>query len=129
VAPSELLSDSDRLVLDRAIRQAEESSRIEFSVYVGAATDDDTRAFAQRLHQSLVAPARSILILVDPGRRATEVVTGSHVRRQLADAQVELAVLAMQGEFAHGHLTAGLVRGIAMLAEHARPPRTLHAEA
>lgn len=127
MAAGELLTDSDRLVLDRAIRQAEQSSRIEFSVYAGPAGDDDTRAFARRLHQRLVAPGRSILILVDPSRRATEVVTGDDVRRHLTDAEVELALLAMQDEFSQGRLTAGLVRGIAMLAEHARPQRTLHA--
>lgn len=127
MAAGDLLTDSDRLTLDRAIRRAEQSSRIEFSVYAGAAGDDDTRAFARRLHQQLVVPSRSILILVDPTRRVTEVVTGEDVRRHITDGEVELALLAMQDEFAQGRLTAGLVRGIAMLAEHARPQRTLHA--
>lgn len=120
MAAGELLTPSDRLTLDRSIRQAEQSSRIEFSVYAGPAADDDTRAFAERLHGALVAPARSVLILVDPQRRALEIVTGEDVRRHLTDHEVELAVLAMQDEFADGRLTAGLTRGIALLAEHAR---------
>ena len=49
------------------------------------------------------------------------------VRRHLTDAEVELAVLAMTSEFASGKLLNGLQRGIAMLAEHARPQNTLHA--
>jgi uncharacterized membrane protein YgcG len=127
VASGETLTEADRLALDRAIRRAEQACRFEFSVYVGPAEGDDTRAFATRLHNRLVAPARSVLIMVDPRRRVTEVVTGGDVRRHLTDAEVELAVLAMTSEFAAGNLLAGLERGIAMLAEHARPQTTLHA--
>jgi uncharacterized membrane protein YgcG len=127
VAAGELLTEADRLALDRAIRLAEQACRFEFSVFVGPAEGDDTRAFATRLHNRLVAPARSVLIMVDPRRRVTEVVTGGDVRRHLSDAEVELAVLAMTSEFAAGKLLAGLERGIAMLAEHARPQTTLHA--
>ena len=123
------LTEPDRLALDKAIRLAEQSSRFEFSVYVGPAEDDDTRAWATRLHNRLVVPARSVLVLVDPRRRVVEVVTGGDVRRHLTDAEVELAVLAMQAEFAVGNLAGGLQRGIAMLAEHARPQNTLHAHA
>ncbi|GHE18559.1 hypothetical protein GCM10011376_31690 [Nocardioides flavus (ex Wang et al. 2016)] len=121
------LSETDRLSLDKAIRLAEQACRFEFSVYVGPAEGDDTRAWATRLHNRLVAPARSVLVLVDPRRRVVEVVTGGDVRRHLTDAEVELAVLAMSSEFAAGNLATGLQRGIAMLAEHARPQNTLHA--
>ena len=127
MAAGELLGESDRLALDRAIRLAEQSSRFEFSVFVGPAEGDDTRAYATRLHNRLVVPARSVLILVDPRRRVTEVVTGGDVRRHLTDAEVELAVVAMTSEFATGNLLGGLLRGVAMLAEHARPQHTLHA--
>lgn len=120
MAAGEVFSSSERLTLDHAIRQAEELSRFEFSVFVGPVEGNDAREFAQRLHGRLVAPARSILILVDPARRVTEVVTGVEVRRRLTDAEVELALLDMQGEFAGGSLCGGLVRGITMLAEHAR---------
>ena len=56
-----------------------------------------------------------------------EVVTGGDVRRHLTDAEVELAVLALSSEFAAGNMLGGLERGIAMLADHARPQNTLHA--
>ena len=56
-------------------------------------------------------------------------MTGAEVRRHLTDAEVELAILAMQTDFARRTSWAGLARGIAMLAEHARPQNTLHAGA
>jgi uncharacterized membrane protein YgcG len=124
---SHRLSSAERVALDQTIRKAERLSRVEFSVFVGHA-EGDPRAYAVSLHGSLVAPARSILVLVDPDARAVEVVTGSHVRRTLRDPQVELAVAAMQSEFADGDLVGGLRRGIQMLAEHARAPQTLHAD-
>ena len=124
---SSRLSPSDRVALDEAIRKAERVSRVEFSVFIGHA-EGDPRAYAVSLHGSLVAPSRSILILVDPDARAVEVVTGSHVRHTLRDSQVELAVAAMQSLFAEGDLVGGLRRGIQLLAEHARAPQTLHAE-
>ncbi len=121
------LSASDRVALDETIRRAEQLSRAEFSVFVGHA-DGDPRDYAATLHASLVAPSHSVLVLVDPDARVLEVVTGSHVRRTLRDQQVELAVAQMQSLFAQGELVAGLRRGIQMLAEHARPPQTLHAQ-
>ncbi len=118
-------SAGDRHEIDRTIRAAEQASRCEFSVFVGNA-DGEPSAFAARLHAALVAPVRSILIMVDPNARALEVVTGAHVRRHLTDREVELAVLEMQSAFAEGDLVVGLKRGISMLAEHARAPQTLH---
>lgn len=115
----------DRAAIDRAIRSAEQSSRVEFSVFVGRAVGEP-RDYAARLHASLVAPARSIMILVDPTARAVEVVTGEDVRRVLSDREVEHVVQAMTPELAAGDLTGALVRGIPQLAEHARAPRTLH---
>jgi len=118
-------SSGERHEIDRAIRAAEQASRYEFSVYVGRSEGEPT-AFARRLHTSLVAPSRSILILVDPVARALEVVTGVDVRRNLSDREVELAVLQMQSAFATQDLVGGLKRGISMLADHARAPETLH---
>ena len=107
------------------IRAAEQASRCEFSVFVGTA-EGDPQAFARRLHAALVAPAVSVLVMVDPGHRSLEVVTGSEVRRHLSDGEVEIAVLHLKSAFAEGDLVGGLKRGVAMLAEHARPPHTLH---
>jgi uncharacterized membrane protein YgcG len=118
-------SSAERYALDETIRRAEQQSRVEFSLFVGSA-EGEPRAFATQLHNSLVAPARSILIMVDPDARALEIVTGGYVRRTLTDREVELTALQMQTSFAEGDLVGGLKRGIAMLAEHARPQNTLH---
>ena len=119
-------SSAERYALDDAIRKAEQQCRVEFSLFVGSA-EGDPHAFATQLHNSLVAPARSILIMVDPSARALEIVTGGYVRRTLSDKEVELTALQMQSSFAAGDLVGGLKHGIAMLAEHARPQNTLHA--
>ncbi|MEN8675700.1 DUF5130 family protein [Nocardioides sp.] len=121
-----MLTSSERAALDVAIRKAEQLCRAEFSVFLGT-SDGDPRDFATSLHNSLVAPARSILIMIDPTARAIEVVTGGHVRRSLADHQVELAIATMSATFAEGDLVGGLRRGIQQLADAARPQNTLHA--
>lgn len=120
-------SAADRHEIDKAIRAAETMCRYEFSVYVGAA-QGETRPFAERLHAALVAPARSVLVMVDPAARIIEVVTGAEARRVLDDAEVRLATLTMQSAFAAGDLVGGITRGVTMLAEHARRPRLLHTE-
>jgi uncharacterized membrane protein YgcG len=125
VAAGELTS-RDRAELDRAIRAAEQTCRFEFSLFIGSA-QGDSRDYAERLHASLVAPSRSVLVLVDRSARLLEVVTGTEVRRHLTDREVELSVIAMQSDFAAGDLVGGLKRGLAMLGEHARPQNTLHA--
>jgi len=127
VAAGDRFTASERVALDETIRKAERVSRVEFSVFVGHA-EGEPRAFALSLHAALAAPARSVLIMVDPDARALEIVTGSAVRRTLRDQQVELAVATMQSLFATGDLVGGLRRGVQMLAEHARAPLTLHAE-
>ncbi|MGD9960538.1 DUF5130 family protein [Nocardioides sp.] len=126
MAAGDAFSATERHDLDRAIRMAEQASRFEFSLFIGAA-QGDPREFAEQLHQRMVVPARSVLILVDRVARALEVVTGTEVRRHLSDREVELSVLQMQSAFAADDFIGGLTRGISMLAEHSRPQNTLHA--
>ncbi|HET7386803.1 MAG TPA: DUF5130 family protein [Nocardioidaceae bacterium] len=121
----ESFTDSERFEIDKAIRDAETMCRYEFSVYVGA-SQGETRPFAERLHAALIAPDRSVLVLVDPAARIVEVVTGVEARRVLDDPEVQLAVLSMQTAFAAGDLVGGIKRGVVQLAEHARRPRLLH---
>ena len=126
MASGEGFSADQRYEIDRAIRAAETVSRYEFSVYVGGA-GGEAGPFAQRLHAALVAPARSVLIMVDPAGRQLQIVTGSVVRRDLPDDSVRLAAVAMESAFGHGDLVGGIKRGLAQLAEAARQPATLHA--
>ncbi len=121
-------TSNQRFEIDKAIRAAEQCSRFEFSVFVGNAGTEPV-IFAHRLHGSLATPDRSVLVLVDPGQRTIEVVTGRAVRRNLSDSSVGLAVLAMQSAFGSGDLAGGIRRGVTMLAEQSREPKTLHAQA
>jgi uncharacterized membrane protein YgcG len=125
VAGGEPFSPTQRAEIDRAIRGAETSCRFEFSVYVGS-SDGEARPFAERLHAALASPDRSVLILVDPGARLIEVVTGSVVRRVLGEEAVRLAVAGMESAFSGGDLVGGIKHGVAQLAEAARRPATLH---
>jgi uncharacterized membrane protein YgcG len=118
-------NSSQRAAIDKAIRDAETTCRFEFSVYVGRSAGEP-RAYATRLHATLVKPDCSVLILVDPMGHALEVVTGSEVRRNLTDVEVDLAVAQMQADLAEGRLVDGLVRGINQLASYARKPNSLH---
>jgi len=125
VATGEAFTASARAEIDKAIRQAETMCRYEFSVFVGA-SEGETRPFAERLHGALVAPARSVLVMVDPAARIVEVVTGTEARRVLDDAEVKLATLSMQTAFAAGDLVGGIKAGLLQLADHARRPQLLH---
>ena len=125
MAAGDPFSSSQLAEIDRAIRHAETSCRFEFSVYVGA-SDGESRPFAQRLHAALSSPDRSVLILVDPGARLLEIVTGAVVRRSLPDDAVRLAVAGMEAAFAGGDLVGGIKHGVGQLAEAARKPATLH---
>ena len=123
----EAFTSSERHEIDKAIRDAETVCRYEFSVFVGA-SEGETRPFAHRLHATLTAPERSVLVMVDPSARIVEIVTGAEVRRDLEDGEVKLAALSMQTAFAAGDLVGGITQGLMMLADHARKPRMLHAE-
>lgn len=118
-------TSAQRAAVDRAIRDAETTCRHEFSVYVGR-SEAEPRAHATRLHASLVNPARSVLILVDPVARAIEIVTGAEVRRSLTDDEVSLVVGQMRVDLGEGRLVEALVRGINQLAAYARKPPSLH---
>ncbi len=125
VAGGDAFSSSQRHEIDRAIRDAETLCRFEFSVFVGRA-DGESRPFAERLHAALVAPDRSVLVLVDPAAKQLEIVTGRLTHQVLGDAQVELAALTMQSAFAAGDLVGGITQGVHQLAEHAHRPQVRH---
>jgi uncharacterized membrane protein YgcG len=125
VAAGDAFTSAQRHEIDKAIRDAETLSRIEFSVFVGRA-EGEARPFAERLHAALVAPDRSVLVLVDPAAKVLEIVTGKEAHLVLDDAEVSLAVLTMQTAFAAGDLVGGITRGVQQLAEHARRPQLRH---
>jgi hypothetical protein len=104
--------------VDEALRLADLSTGLTFSVYIGD-LDEPARDAAQRLHAQLADPDRSLLLAVSPNQRLLEIVTGSEVRRRVLDRDCKLAALSMAAAFAGGDLGGGVVAGIAQLAGHA----------
>jgi uncharacterized membrane protein YgcG len=111
--------------LRHAQHYAEAASGLKFSLFVGL-SEEDSRAYAERLHSALDDPSRSVLVLCDPVFHALEIVTGSEARRALPDVECRLAAASMQTSFVGGDIVGGLVNGIQQLGESARQPRTLH---
>lgn len=105
--------------ISRACSTASSESGLHFSVYVGA-VEGDIREHAERLHAALGPSAsRGGLILVAPGDRQLEIVTGKESARRLSDRACALAALSMTTSFAGGDLVGGIVTGLRMLSEAA----------
>ena len=104
---------------------AERLSGLTFSVYLGV-SEEDARAYAERLHSALASPENSVLVFCDPEFRVLEIVTGAEVRRVLDDFDCRLAAASMQTSFQAGDIIGGLVNGVQQLGQSARHPRTLH---
>ncbi|HCT80926.1 MAG TPA: DUF5130 domain-containing protein [Micromonosporaceae bacterium] len=106
------------LRIDEALRVADRSTGLTFSVYVGELTEP-VREAAEKLHAQLANPADSVLIAVSPQQRQLEIVTGSTARKRLADRDCKLAALSMAAAFGGGDLAGGIISGLAQLADHA----------
>lgn len=106
------------LRIDEALRVADRSTGLIFTVYVGG-LDEPVREHAERLHTQLADPARSVLIAVSPNQRALEIVTGPEARKRIPDRDAKLAALSMVAAFGGGDLASGIVSGLDQLASHA----------
>ncbi|GAA2620630.1 DUF5130 family protein [Dactylosporangium fulvum] len=106
------------LRLDEALRLADSSTGLTFSIYVGE-LDEPTRGSTEKLHGQLADPPHSVLIAVSPNQRVLEIVTGGEARRRLPDRAAKLAALSMAAAFGGGDLAGGLVAGLAQMADHA----------
>jgi hypothetical protein len=106
------------LRLDEAMRVADSSTGLTFSIYVGD-LEDPVREHATRLHAQLGDPPRTVLVAVSPNQRSLEIVTGSVARKRLPDRACKLAALSMTAAFSGGDLAGGLISGLAQLADHA----------
>jgi len=126
VPAGDSFTPSQREWLERAVRNAETVSGLTFSLFVGV-SEEDSRAYAERLHRTLADPDHSVLVMCDPEFHKLEIVTGVAVRRVLDDLECRLAAAAMQTSFVGGDIVGGLAVGIQQLGEAARQPRTLHA--
>lgn len=129
VAAPEPFTPRQRDSIQRAIDQAQRTSTLQYSVFVGA-SGGDPRAYGRRLLGAL-GPVRApshVLIVVDPAMRRMAVLTGTRASLHLDDRATALASMSMTSSFAAGQLAGGIVDGLRTLAEHARQPRTLHTD-
>jgi hypothetical protein len=106
------------LRLDEALRLADSSTGLTFSVFVGD-LDEPVRGHAEKLHGQLSDPARSVLVALSPNQRLLEIVTGPVAGRRLPDRACKLAALSMTAAFTGGDLAGGIVSGLAQMADHA----------
>lgn len=125
VLAGDALSPTDSGRLERAVRIAEGASGLTFALYL-TVSEEDTRAYALRLHGAMEDAGRSVLVLCDPGFRVLEIVTGQAARRVLPDRVCALAAATMRSSFVAGDVVGGLSNGITQLGEAARRPPTLH---
>jgi hypothetical protein len=106
------------LRIDEALRTADRSTGLVFSVYVGG-LDEPTRGHAEKLLGQLADPTKSVLIAVSPNQRVVEIVTGSEARKRIPDRNAKLAALSMVAAFGGGDLAGGVIAGLDQLASHA----------
>lgn len=106
------------LRLDEALRVADRSTGLTFSVYIGD-LDEPVRGHAEKLHAQLADPDRSVLVAVSPNQRVLEIVTGSVARKRIFDREAKLAALSMVAAFGGGDLAGGIISGLDQLATHA----------
>jgi uncharacterized membrane protein YgcG len=125
VPAGDLFTPSQLEWIKRAVRNAETLSGLTFSVFVGV-SEEDSRAYAERLHKALTDPDHSVLVMCDLEFRKLEIVTGIEARRVLTDLECRLAAAAMLTSFAGGDIVGGLTAGIQQLGEAAHQPKTLH---
>src|SRR4051812_33973403 len=112
--------------ISRACSTASAESGLHYSVYVGPA-EGDIRDHAERLHAALGPLASGgVLILVSPGDRQLEIVTGRTSSRRLSDRACALAALSMTTAFAGGDLVGGIATGLRMLSEASGRELTSH---
>jgi uncharacterized membrane protein YgcG len=119
VPSGEAFTDGQVREISRACSTASAETGLHYSVYVGAA-EGDIRDHAERLHAALgPLAARCVLVVVAPGDRQLEIVTGKDSSRRLSDRACALAALSMTTSFSGGDLVGGIVTGLRMLSEAA----------
>jgi len=129
VAAGEGLTPRQQERIEQVVESAREENGLDISVLVGDLELDDLsqfRAACERLHAALGERSPSaVLVVVAPGQRRVEVVTGPLVRRRVPDRVSALAVLAMTSAFRGGDLAGGIVDAVRQIADAAGRRKTL----
>jgi len=123
VATGDGLDPRQQERIGSAVERVREENGLDLSVLVGDLELDDLsqfRAASERLHAALGerSPA-AVLLMVAPGQRRVEVVTGPQVRRRVPDRVSALAVLAMTSAFRGGDLVGGIIDAVRQIADAA----------
>lgn len=110
--------------IEHAVSTCRQENGLDVSVLVGdldLAEPTGFRAGAERLHAALgqVRSTTAVLLVVAPGQRKVEVVTGPGVRRRVPDRVCALAVLSMTTAFSGGDLAGGIVDALRQFADAA----------
>lgn len=115
--------------IEAAVDRIREENGLDLSVLVGNLELDDLSQFrsaCERLHAALGDRNPSaVLIVVAPGQRRVEVVTGPLARRRVPDRVAALAVLSMTTAFRGGDLVGGIVDAVRQIADAAGRRSTL----
>ena len=120
---SEGLSVSQQERIEHAVSRCRRENGLDISVVVGDLGITDLSGFreaAETLHAALGERSHgAVLVVVAPGQRRVEVVTGPAARRRVPDRVAALAVLSMTSAFAGGDLAGGVVDGLRQMADAA----------
>ena len=127
------LSVSQQERIEHTVAQCRAANGLDVSVLVGdlvLADLSEFRAGAEKLHAALGDRAHSaVLLVVAPGQRRVEIVTGPAARRRVPDRVAALAVLSMTSAFAGGDLAGGIIDALRQISQAAGPGPALEAPA
>ena len=109
--------------IEHDLQKIRDENGLDVSVLVGDLDLEDISHFrggAERLHAALgPRSAEAVLLVVAPGQRRVEVVTGAGVKRRVPDRVCALAVLSMTTAFGGGDLGGGITEGLRQIADSA----------
>lgn len=117
------LSVAQQERIARAVDRCRSANGLDVSVLVGDLELADVstfRAGAEQLHAALGDRAEgAVLVVVAPGQRRVEIVTGPVARRRVPDRVAGLVVLSMITAFRGGDLAGGILDGLRQIAQAA----------
>jgi uncharacterized membrane protein YgcG len=115
------LNEDERERVEAAVHAAEQSTGLQFLVYLGASARDTKRHAQKVLVHHGYHEKPGILLFVVPKRRKVEVVTSESARSRISDDQANRSVEIMVPALSRGDWVAGIELGISALAEDAGP--------
>jgi uncharacterized membrane protein YgcG len=109
--------------IEHAVSTCRSQNGLDVSVLVGDLALADLSQFrsaAEKLHAALGERAHhAVLLVVAPGQRRVEIVTGPAARRRVPDRVAALAVLSMTTAFTGGDLAGGVIDALRQICEAA----------